>query len=158
MSIKQPSEIAKYLKGKKNVLLMTGALCDKLEFDDKLLLDYAADIAKKMDLPVAATGTTLKGLKQRGIQNTAHKFAVEMVDFMRWPEWNDPIMPEKPEVIIFIGYHPAAASGFISMVGNNAETVSINNVYVKEATCSLPDTSASFSQYQENIEQLIQAL
>ena len=158
MSVKQPLELAEYLKTKKNVLLLTGALCDELDFDGKSLLDYAADIVRKMNLPVAATGATIKGLRQRGIQNAAHKYAAEIADFMRWPGWRDPIMPAKPEVLVFLGYHPGAAQGFISMVGNNAETVSLNNVYVKEATYSLPDASASFRQYQQYLEQLVQAL
>ena len=158
MSEMQPSEIAGYLKDKRNVLLLTGALCDELDFDGKPLLDYAAEIAKKMNLPVAATGATIKGLRQRGIENAAKKYAAEIADFVRSSEWRDPIMPVKPEVLVFIGYHPVAARGFISMVGDNAETVSINNVYVKEATYSLPDNSASFMEYQQSLEQLVQAI
>ncbi|MFA4916560.1 MAG: carbon monoxide dehydrogenase beta subunit family protein [Syntrophales bacterium] len=158
MSVKQPSELAEYLKAKKNVLLLTGELCDKVDWDGKSLLDYAADIAKKLNLPVAATANTAKGLKARAVQGAAKKYAAEIVDFMRWPEWRDKIMPEKPEVLVFIGYHRAASSGFISMVGKNAETVSLNHIYEEEATYSLPDTAASLRQYQQNLEKLIQAL
>ena len=158
MSLKQPSEIAAYLKSKNNVLLLTGALCDKIELDGKPLLDYAVDIARKMELPVAATANTVKGLRERGIEKTSKKYAVEIADHVRWPEWKDAIMPEKPETLVFIGYSPTAASGFISMAGKNVETVSLNNVYVEAATYSLPDASASLRLYQENLEQLLRAL
>ena len=66
MSAKQPTELAACLKSKKKVLLLTGALCNEPIFDGKSLLDYAAEIAKKLKLPVAATANTAKGLKERG--------------------------------------------------------------------------------------------
>ena len=63
MSIMQPQELATYLKSKKNILLLTGALCDEVDFDGKTLMDYAAELAKKLNLPVAAPVLAVKGTK-----------------------------------------------------------------------------------------------
>jgi CO dehydrogenase/acetyl-CoA synthase epsilon subunit len=155
MGVKQPAELAAYLKSKKKSLLLTGALCNELNLDGKLLLDYAAEIAKKLKLPVAATANTSKGLKERGVEGVAKKYAAEIVDFIRWPEWKDPIMPEKPELLILLGYNPIVARGLASGI-KGAETAALGNVYIKEATYSLPD--ASLKQYQQNLEELIKAL
>ena len=155
MSTMQPQELATYLKSKRNILLLTGALCDEVDFDGKTLMDYAADLAKKLNLPVAATANTPKGLKERGVESVAKKIAIEIVDYMRWPEWREPIMEERPEVLAFIGYNTTVGRGLISAV-KGAETVSLGNVHIEEATYSLPD--ASLAQYQQNLEQLLQAL
>jgi CO dehydrogenase/acetyl-CoA synthase epsilon subunit len=155
MSAKQPAELATCLKSKKKALLLTGALCDELKFDGKSLLDYAAEIAKKLKLPVAATANTCKGLKERGVEGVAKKYAAEVVDFIRWPDWKDPISPQKPELLILLGYNPTVARGLASGV-KGAETAVLGNVYIKEANYSLGD--ASLKQYQQNLEQLIKAL
>ncbi|MFC1944998.1 hypothetical protein ACFLX5_05955 [Chloroflexota bacterium] len=155
MSVMQPKELATYLKGKKKLLLLTGALCDELDFDGKTLMDYAADIAKKLGLPVAATANTPKGLKERGVETAAKKVAIEIVDFMRWPEWREPIMAERPEALVFIGYNAVVGRGLVSAV-QGAETVYLGNVYLEEATYSLPDSS--LAQYQQNLEQIVQLL
>lgn len=156
MSIKQPQELASYIKSKKNVLLLTGSLCDEVEFDGKKLLDYAAEIAKKIKTPVAATGNTVVGLKARGVESAKKKFAGEIVNAMRHP-WLDPIMGEKPELLVFIGYNPAVAASLASTV-KDGETVVLGNTYVEQASYSLPDASASWAQWRQNLEQLIQAL
>ena len=155
MSAKRPSELATCLKSKKRALLLTGAFFNELNFDGKSLLDYAAEIAKKLKLPVAATANTAKGLKERGVEKVAKKYAAEIVDFIRGPEWKEPITTEKPELLIFLGYSPKVARGLTSGV-KGAETVALGNVYIKEANYSLGD--ASLKQYQQNLEQLIKAL
>jgi CO dehydrogenase/acetyl-CoA synthase epsilon subunit len=93
-------------------------------------------------------------LKQRGITATKKMFVAEVVDFMRYP-WLDPIMAEKPETLVFIGYNPKVAAALASAV-KEAETVVLSNVEVKQATHSQPDTSPR--GWQQSLEQLIQAL
>jgi len=156
MSVKQPQELASYIKGKKNVLLLTGSLCDKVDFDGKLLLDYAAEIAKKLNAPVAATANTSKGLKERGVDKARKKFVGEILSQLRFP-WLEPIMPEKPDLLVFIGYSPSTGASLASTV-KDAETVVLGNTYVEQATYSLPDASASWAQWRQNLEQLVQAL
>ena len=154
MSIRQPAQLARYLKGKKNVLLLTGAMCDEMELDGKKLIDYAADLAKTLDVPVAATGNSVVGLKAKGVTSAAKKYAAEIMDYMRSP-WREPIMKTKPKALVFIGYNPVVVKGLTSMV-SNAPTVVLGNTYIEEATYSLPD--ASPTQYKRNLEELIKAL
>lgn len=61
MSVKDPSWLAKHLRSGKRVLILAGALCDKLDVDGKSLLDYVADISKKTGAPVAPPATRSPG-------------------------------------------------------------------------------------------------
>ena len=157
MGVKQPQELASYIKGKKNVLLLTGSLCDSVNFDGKPLADYAAEIAKKLGATVAATANTPLGLKASGVENVKKRWVAEIVSAVRFSPWMEPIMPEKPELLVLIGYPPAVAASLASMV-KDAETVVLGNTYVEQATHSLPDASASWAQWQQHLEQLVQAL
>lgn len=156
MSIEQPKGLAKNVKRRKNVLLVTGELCNTIDFDGgKTLLDYAVDIARKLRGPVAACGNTVVGLKQKGITRTKKMWVGEVVAFMRDP-WMDPIMKERPDALVFIGYNPSAAGWLASMV-KSCETVALCYSSVPEATHSLPDT-ASLHQYQRNLEDFVRSL
>jgi len=154
MSVKDPSWLAQYLSSSKKVLLLAGALCDQIELEDKSLLDYVAEIHKKTNAPVAATGNTVTGLRERGL-DTKKAWAAEMVNFMRY-DWQNPIIEGKPEVMVFIGYSPILATSLVSAV-QDAETVVLGNTYIEEATYSLPDTT-SFKEWQEELTELVQAL
>jgi len=157
MSVKQPQELASYIKGKKNVLVLTGSLCDSVDFGGKSLMDYAAEIIKKLGAPVAATANTPLGLKAKGAEpGEKKKYVAEILSALRFP-WMEPIMPEKPELLVFIGYPPAVAASLVSMV-KDTETAVLGNTYVEQATCSLPDASASWAQWRQHLEQLVEAL
>jgi CO dehydrogenase/acetyl-CoA synthase epsilon subunit len=154
MSVKDPSWLAQYLRTRERVLIMAGALCDKVELGKKSLLDYVVEIAKKIKAPVAATGNTVVGLRARGI-NTKKAWAVELVNYMRY-EWQDPIIDRKPEVLVFMGYAPILATNLVSAV-KDAETVVLGNTYIEKATYSLPDVT-SFKEWQKELTELVQAL
>jgi CO dehydrogenase/acetyl-CoA synthase epsilon subunit len=133
---------------------MAGALCDQIELEGKSLLDYAADISRKMKAPVAATGNTVNGLRQRGI-DTSKAWAIEMVNFTHY-EWQHPIIDGKPDAMVFIGYSPTLASNLASAV-KDVETVVLGNTYVDEATYSLPGTT-SYKDWQKELSDFVQAL
>jgi len=154
MSVKDAPWLAQYLSSGKRVLIMAGALCDQLELEDKSLLDYVAEMSKKMNAPVAATGNTVNGLRERGI-DTNKAWAAEMVNFMRW-DWQHPIMEAKPEVMVLIGYNPILAANLASAV-QDAETVALGNIYIDEATYSLPNTT-SFKEWQKELAKFVEAL
>lgn len=154
MSAKKAADLAKTLR-RKRALLLVGSLADEVNFGGRTLLDYAADIAKKLDLPVAATGNTVVGLKEKGVTRTKKMWVGEVVDFLRYP-WKDPIMEKKPDLAVFVGYSPAVAGNLTSMV-TKVQTMVLGSTYVPQATYSLPDSS-SLGQWQKSLEELVQAL
>ena len=154
MSVKDPSWLAQHLRSGKRVLIMAGALCDKLDVDGKSLLDYVAEISKKTDAPVAATGNTVIGLRQRGI-NVKKAWAMEMANFAH-RDWHHPIMEKKPQIMVLVGYSPLLAGNLVSVV-KGVETVVLGDRYVEAATYSLPDKD-SYKAWRKELDDLVGAL
>lgn len=148
-------EVAIQIKKAKNLLIMAGALCDEVQFSAKTLLDYVADIALKTGAPVAATGTTIVGLKERNVKRAKKMYAAELVNYMRY-SWQDSVSDSKPEWVVLIGYNVAMARSLISAM-RDAKTIFLSNVYLEEATYSLPN-EPSLQGWQKNLEQIVQAL
>ena len=148
------TELVGNIKKRKNVLLLTGYLCDEMELGGRKLSDFAAQIALKLDLPVAATGSSAVPLKEKGVRAT-RKALAEMVNLTRFPYWGDPITAQRPEMMVFIGY-PARMLKSVLPAVKGVETVVLGNMSMKDATFSLPD--ASLNQYQKNLESLIGSL
>ena len=154
MSVKDPSWLAQHLRSGKRVLIMAGALCDKLDVDGKSLLDYVAEISKKTDAPIAATGNTVTGLRQRGI-NVKKAWAIEMANFAH-RDWHHPIMEKKPQIMVLVGYSPLLAGNLVSVV-KGVETVVLGDRYVEAATYSLPDKD-SYKAWRKELDDLVVAL
>jgi CO dehydrogenase/acetyl-CoA synthase epsilon subunit len=154
MSVKDPSWLAQHLRGGKRVLIMAGALCDKLDVDGKSLLDYAAEISKKTNAPIAATGNTVTGLRQRGI-DVKKAWAIELANFAH-RDWHHPIMEKKPQIMVLVGYSPLLASNLVSVV-KGVETVVLADKYVEAATYSLPDKD-SYKAWRKELDDLVAAL
>jgi CO dehydrogenase/acetyl-CoA synthase epsilon subunit len=133
---------------------MAGALCDKLDVDGKSLLDYVAEISKKTDAPIAATGNTVIGLRQRGI-NVKKAWAMEMANFAH-RDWHHPIMEKKPQIMVLVGYSPLLAGNLVSVV-KGVETVVLGDRYVEAATYSLPDKD-SYKAWRKELDDLVGAL
>jgi len=133
---------------------MAGALCDKLDVDGKSLLDYVAEISKKTDAPIAATGNTVIGLRQRGI-NVKKAWALEMANFAH-RDWHHPIMEKKPQIMVLVGYSPLLAGNLVSVV-KGVETVVLGDRYVEAATYSLPDKD-SYKAWRKELDDLVGAL
>ncbi len=154
MSVKDPSWLAQHLRSGKRVLIMAGALCDKLDVDGKNLLDYVAEISKKTNAPIAATGNTVTGLRQRGI-DVKKAWAIEMANFAH-RDWHHPIMEKKPQIMVLVGYSPLLASNLVSVV-KGVETVVLGDKYVEAATYSLPDKD-SYKAWRKELDDLVAAL
>ena len=154
MSVKDPSWLAQHLSSGKRVLIMAGALCDKLDVDGKSLLDYVSEISKKTNAPIAATGNTVTGLRQRGI-DVKKAWAIEMANFAH-RDWHHPIMEKKPQIMVLVGYSPLLASNLVSVV-KGVETVVLGDKYVEAATYSLPDKD-SYKAWRKELDDLVGAL
>lgn len=156
MSVKKPAQMAKILKrNPKRTLVLAGALCDEVDFGGRKLLDYAAEVAQKLELPVAATGNTAVGFKASGLASFKKAWAGEMVDMLRGP-WLEPLMKDKPELVVLIGYSSAVAGSLATAI-TEAETACLGSTYVPQATYSLPE-SASFVEWETSLKEIAEVL
>lgn len=153
MSVTEPAALAQHLKGRK-ALVLTGFLCEEVDFNGKKLGDYAAELARQLGAPVAAGATTAVAMKGRGLPGVKKMFAAEVVNYLRYP-WQDSVAPAKPEVLVLMGYDRQSGGSLASAAGDT-ETVFLGNSYVPEATFSFPD--CSWTRWQQLLEELVQAL
>ena len=129
MSCKEPLELAGILKRGGEILILAGALCDRVDFNGKLLLDYVVEIAGKTGAPVGATGNTALGLKAKGVESVKKMWVAEVVNYMRH-QWEEPITARKPDLLVFIGYNQAVARRLVSAV-KEGETMVLGNTEIK---------------------------
>jgi CO dehydrogenase/acetyl-CoA synthase epsilon subunit len=159
--IKKGKELAKVLKGKR-VMVVAGELCNEISFDGKKLLDYAVEITNKLNAPVAATGNTSLPLKEKGVKSMKKMWAIELTNYMRWPwekEKEHPLIAdEKPQVLLFIGYHAPIAQILAATVKKeDGKTVVVGSTYVENATYSFPNAS-SLTQWEQNLKEFVDSL
>ncbi|RLG38475.1 MAG: hypothetical protein DRN91_02585 [Candidatus Alkanophagales archaeon] len=153
MAAKEPLEIANFLKEKKRkVLVMSGQLCEKLELDGKPLLDYAVELANKLDAAVAATGNTVNAVRGK-VKATKKMWAAEIPIYLKY-NWKEPF--ERPEVLVLIGYTPDAARALVTTMSGVVETVVLDSVEVPEATASL--NTMTIDKWKESLEEIIKNL
>jgi CO dehydrogenase/acetyl-CoA synthase epsilon subunit len=93
------------------------------------------------------------GFRERGV-DTSKAWVAEIINYMQFDEWHDSLIDKKPEILIFIGYGPMLTQKLVCAV-KDVETVALGNLYIKEATYSLPD--ASLSKWQQGLAELMQA-
>ena len=111
-------------------------------------------MSKKTNAPIAATGNTVTGLRQRGI-DVKKAWAIEMANFAH-RDWHHPIMEKKPQIMVLVGYSPLLASNLVSVV-KGVETVVLGDKYVEAATYSLPDKD-SYKAWRKELDDLVAAL
>ncbi|MBI2858371.1 MAG: hypothetical protein HYX90_04765 [Chloroflexi bacterium] len=158
MSVMKPKDLGKFIKGKKNPLVVTGALCDEIDFPEakKNLLDYAVDMHKKLkEKPIAACANTVVGLKQKGVTATKKMWVGEVLEYTRDP-WMEPMIKDRPDALVFLGYTPQSM-GWLCGMAKDIDTVALGYRAVDQATYSLPDTT-SFTEFRKNLEELVKAL
>ncbi|HEX59641.1 MAG TPA: hypothetical protein ENF26_05800 [Methanomicrobia archaeon] len=153
MAAKEPLDIAKYLKERKGkVLVMSGWLCEKLELDGRRLIDYAVELANKLDAAVAATGNTVNAVRGK-VKATKKMWAAEIPLYLKY-DWKEPF--ERPEVVVLIGYTPDAARALATAMAGLVETVVLDSVEIPEATISL--NTMTIDKWKESLEEIIRNL
>ena len=148
------SDCSRYIREHQTPLILAGDGCDHIKLDDKMLADYAADLALKIKCQVAATGNTITGLeKHQGIK-VRKAWLGELVTSLKGV-WGDPILPEPPDLLILIGYKPEMIDGMIAGLDN------IGTVHLgpgKSRTAKQGLDASTFAEWKENLDALIDAI
>ena len=149
------NKLVGYLRGKKEKLMMCGEFCNRIELDDKRLIDFAAAIAVKTGAHVAATGNTVVELKRRGVA-TRKMWAAEVIFYLQYNRWREGLgLPARPDVVILLGYNIDMLRAIVGAL-KGMETVVLDNIVVEEATFSLPELS--IREWKDALEGIIHGL
>lgn len=149
-------DMAKLLKNKQKVMMITGALSEKIRFSDgNSLLDYAARISNTLGASVGATGNTLRPLKEKDANiNGAKQWFIETVNQVGSP-FPGPFLEDKPDILLFIGYPASVLNNYLPSI-EGIETAYLGIRHIPSATASPPDMS--LKELQNYLEELLKAL
>ena len=148
------AKFAGYIRRHKNPVVVAGDGCDHIRLDGKLLVYYAAEVARKLGCPVAATGNTVLAFKKEEAIKTKKMWLAELFRYLQ-DKWTEPLLENRPDLLVLIGYRPEAIDGMISGI-KRVHTVHLGPGKALSANKSV--AALSFSQWKENLDDLIRAL
>ncbi len=138
----------------KNPLVVAGEGCGQITLDGEPLVAYAAALAEALSCPVAATGNTLKTLREQGSKVSAKK--MWLAELFRYLEgdWREPILRERPDLLILIGYRPEMVQG----VAAGAQGVSIAHLGPGAlAEADLTMEAVPLAEWKRRLDELVAA-
>lgn len=136
------------------ILLGNGAA--SIEIGDRKCVDYLLVLARAYRIPVIATGTINRALRQRGYMNALILTAVEAGQRIADPGWEGPGGKGPCDLVIVAGLPYPMAWTLLSGLKHCAphtKTLTLENKYQPNATWSLANLSGT--DWQEFMEELI---
>ncbi len=100
----------------KTPLLVAGQGCSEIRLNGKALGDYALDVAEAIGCPVAATGNAVLtlGKTERPVK-VKKMWLAELFRFLE-EDWQEPLTPERPDLLLTIGFRPEMIEGMAAGV------------------------------------------
>ncbi|MDH5815364.1 MAG: CO dehydrogenase/acetyl-CoA synthase complex subunit epsilon [Candidatus Nezhaarchaeota archaeon] len=132
--------VAKLVKAAKRPLLIVGGASLKEKLGGKLLIDFAAELAKA-GIPTVATAHVYKALKDRGVEPAAIMTVADVTNRLQDPNWSvDGKGPH--DLVIYMGVSYQLQSQMLSTLKHFAthlRTLSLDRYFHPNATYSLPN-------------------
>ncbi|MCL5981222.1 MAG: CO dehydrogenase/acetyl-CoA synthase complex subunit epsilon [Firmicutes bacterium] len=85
--VSEPSEAAAIIDKAKNPLYVFGPEVIATPVGDRLLIDYALEIAKSRDIPICATAHVKKKMMELGVRPDSTYDIIEIVHFLKNKNW-----------------------------------------------------------------------
>jgi len=101
--IEDPSEYAMFIKRAKRPLFVLGARTLNTMLGGRLLMEWAVDIAKTLNLPVVATAQTKKKLMELGYPPASSYDILEIINHLKDPNWQGVKKEGNHDLVIFLG-------------------------------------------------------
>ncbi len=102
---------AQEIRRHKNPLVLAGEGCEQIALEGKPLVAYAVELAESLSCPVAATGNVVLAVQQQaGNVKTKKMWLAELFRCLE-DDWEDPILENRPDLLLMIGYRPEMVQG-----------------------------------------------
>lgn len=146
---------AEAIRGASNPMVVAGEGCTEISLDGKDLIQTVVDLAEKLGCPVAATGNILPVLKERNHTVNAKKmWLAELFRYLE-DEWEEPLLAERPDLLLLIGYAPGRVQGMAAGT-KQIDTVHLGPGELPAARLSMGNIP--LTEWKKNLEALVQAL
>ena len=154
------SEYAALIKRAKRPLLVLGPKLAELSLGEKLLLEYALELAKVAGIPTCATAHIKGKMVELGVNPDSGYDAVEIVNHLKDPDWQGVRKEGNHDLVIFFGLRTDLGNQSLSTLKHFAphlKTMTLCKYVYPHANYSLPNIRKD-EQWQEFLENLISNL
>jgi acetyl-CoA decarbonylase/synthase complex subunit epsilon len=155
--ITKPEVVAAMIKKAKHPILIVGSKATEIELEDKKLIDYMINFAKKSKIPVVATAHMIGEFLKRGYKPASWMPAVDIANRLADPEWNGIDDKGSHDLALFVGLPYYMEWTILSGLKHFApylKTITLDNVYHPHANWSFPNTS--LKDWMENFRVIVE--
>ncbi len=158
--VEDPAEYAKQITKAQRPLLVLGPRLMKITLGDRLLLDYALDIAKAKNIPTCATATVKSKMVELGVHPDSVYDIVEIINALKDPNWKGVRKEGNHDLVMFFGFRTDLGEQGLSVLKHFAphlKTMTLCKYFYPHADFSLPNYRKD-EQWKAFLEGLIEHL
>jgi acetyl-CoA decarbonylase/synthase complex subunit epsilon len=140
--IEDAAEYAGIIKKAKNPLMVLGPKLLDQSLGDKLLLDYALEIAKAVNMPICATAHVKRGMVEKSVTPDSEYDTVEIINRLKNPEWQGVKGQGNHDLVLFFGIRTDMGNQGLSTLKHYAphlKTMTLCKYVFPNADYSLPN-------------------
>ncbi len=155
--IEDAREYANLIQKAKRPLIVLGPRLLEWSLNGKLLLQYALDIAKTINIPICATAQVKGKMVELGVKPDSVYDAVEIVNALKDPDWKGVRKEGNHDLILFLGIRTDLGEQSLSVLKHFAphlKTMTLCKFYYPHANYSLPNFKKD-EQWKGFLEELI---
>jgi acetyl-CoA decarbonylase/synthase complex subunit epsilon len=155
-----PIEYAGLIKQARRPLMLLGPKLLQSTLGDKLLLEYALEIAKAVNSPTCATAHVKGKMVELGTKPDSEYDAVEIVNLLTNPDWPGVKKEGNHDLVLFFGFRTDLGNQGLSALKHFAphlRTMTLCKYVFPNADYSLPNFRKD-EEWKEFLEELISNL
>ena len=157
--ITKPEVASAMIKRAKRPILIVGHKAAEIELEDKKLIDYMIELAKKINIPIVATAHMISEFLKRGYRPAGWMPAVDIGNRLADSEWKGLDGNGAYDLALFVGlpyYMEWTILSGLKHFAPNLKTVTLDNVYQPHASWSFPNIS--LKDWTENLKVIIETV
>jgi len=151
--ITKPEVAVAMVKRAKRPILIVGHKAAEVELEDKKLIDYMIELARKANISVVATAHMISEFLKRGYQPAGWMPAVDIGNRLADSEWKGLDGNGPYDLALFVGlpyYMEWTILSGLKHFAPNLKTITLDNVYQPNASWSFPNIS--IKDWMENLK------
>jgi len=155
--ITKPEVVAAMVKRAKRPILIVGHKAAEIELEEKKLIDYMIEFAKKANISVVATAHMISEFLKRNYQPEGWMPAVDVGNRLTDSEWVGLDGKGTYDLALFVGlpyYMEWTILSGLKHFAPNLKTITLDNVYQPNANWSFPNISVK--DWMENLKVIIE--
>jgi acetyl-CoA decarbonylase/synthase complex subunit epsilon len=155
--ITKPEVVVAMIKRAKHPILIVGHKAAETEIENKRLIDYMIDFAKKANVPTVATAHMIGEFSRRDYKPAGFMPAVDIGNRLVDPQWTGIDGKGQHDLALFVGlpyYMEWTILSGLKHFAPNLKTITLDNFYHPHASWSFANISVK--DWMENLKLIIE--